>query len=352
MRMGNGNGSVYKMKGKRRKPWRAIITIGFEFDESKGKFVQKRRVIGDYSSQKEALFALTEYKKNPYDIDTNKITFADLYERWSGVHFETIVPSAARTWKSAYSYFKPLYNMRFVDIRPPHIEGCIREASVGSSTKQRMKSLCNMLYKYALKNEIVTVNYASMCDSIKRGKPAIVRIPFSDEEEQILWDNIDFPFVDMVLIGVYSGWRPQELAVLKVADIDLEQQTYVGGLKTDAGRNRIVPIHSKVYELVKKNYEKAVSMDSEYLFNDENGQQGTFLTYDKYRRRFEKINKRFRLTHRPHDTRHTFITKAKAAGLDEYILKAIVGHEITDVTEKVYTHRTIEEFKREIEKIP
>lgn len=113
-----------------------------------------------------------------------------------------------------------------------------------------------------------------------------------------------------------------------------------------------IPIHSKIYDLVKKNYEKAISMNSEYLFNDEDGQQGTFLTYDKYRGRFGKINKKLHLSHRPHDTRHTFITKAKAAGVDEYILKAIVGHEIVDVTEKVYTHRTMEEFKREIEKIP
>lgn len=351
MRMGNGNGSIYKTKDKRRKPWRVMITVGLEYDEDIGKARQKRKTIGYYATQKEAITALNQYKENPYDIDTDKITFSEVYEKWSSEHFEKIVPSATRTWKSAYSYFSSIHNMRFAAIRPNHIEGCIKDAKVGNSTKQRMKSLCNMLYRYAMKYEIVNVNYADMCDSIKRGKPSIVRIPFSDEEENILWDNIDFPFVDMVLIGIYSGWRPQELAVLKVADVDLEQRTYIGGLKTDAGRNRIVPIHSKVYELVKKNYEKAVSMNSEYLFNDENGQQGTFLTYDKYRNRFNKINKRFHLKHRPHDTRHTFITKGKNANMNEYVLKMIVGHEIMDVTEKVYTHRTMDELRKEIEKI-
>ena len=57
------------------------------------------------------------------------------------------------------------------------------------------------------------------------------------------------------------------------------------------------------------------------------------------------------MTHKPHDTRHTFITWARAAGVDEYILKLIVGHEIDDVTEKVYTHRTAEQFLNEIIKI-
>lgn len=351
MRMGNGNGSIYKMKDKRRKPWRVMVTIGIEYDDSTKKAKQHRRTIGCYATRSEAMEALTQYNANPYDIDTDRITFSEVYEKWSSEHFEEIVPSAARTWKSAYSYFSSIHNMRFAAIRPNHIEGCIKDAKIGGSTKQRMKSLCNMLYRYAMKHEIVTVNYADMCDSVKRGKPNIVRIPFSDEEEQILWDNIDFPFVDMVLIGIYSGWRPQELAILKVADVDLDQRTYIGGLKTDAGRNRIVPIHNKIYELVKQNYEKAISMNSEYLFNDENGQQGTFLTYDKYRRRFEKINKRLHLAHRPHDTRHTFITKGKNACMNEYVLKIIVGHEIMDVTEKVYTHRTMDELRKEMEKI-
>ncbi|BCN32099.1 hypothetical protein bsdtb5_33940 [Anaeromicropila herbilytica] len=38
----------------------------------------------------------------------------------------------------------------------------------------------------------------------------------------------------MILIGIYSGWRPQEMSILKVQDIDLENHTMFGGLKTDA----------------------------------------------------------------------------------------------------------------------
>lgn len=352
MRMGNGNVSVQRVKDKRRKPWKVVVTVRIEYDEETHKAKQVRKIIGYYATQKEAIDALTEYHKNPYDINNDKITFSELYEKWSDEHFKNIVPSAVRTWKSAYTYFKPIHDMRFAAIRPNHIEGCIKDAEVGASTKQRMKSLCNMMYKYALKYEIVSVNYADLCDTIKRPRPSIIRTTFTEEEEKLLWDNVSFPFVDMVLIGIYSGWRPQELAVLKIADIDLENGFYTGGLKTDAGRNRIVPIHSKIYNLVKQNYEKAVSMGSEYLFNDENGQQGTFLTYDKYRGRFNKIIKKLHLSHKPHDTRHTFITNGKAAGMDEYILKMIVGHEIGDITEKVYTHRTMEELKNEIEKIP
>jgi integrase len=57
------------------------------------------------------------------------------------------------------------------------------------------------------------------------------------------------------------------------------------------------------------------------------------------------------MDHKPHDTRHTFITLGKEYNINEYILKLLVGHAIEDITEKVYTHRTLEQLKAEIEKI-
>lgn len=101
----------------------------------------------------------------------------------------------------------------------------------------------------------------------------------------------------------------------------------------------------------KKNYKKALSLHSEYLFNDENDISETTLTYFKYRGRFKKVCSQFGMTHKPHDTRHTFITKAKAVNMNEYVLKLIVGHSIKDVTEKTYTHRTIQQLYDEICKI-
>ena len=351
MKLPNGFGSVHKLTGNRRKPWRARKTIGWDFDPVEKKAKQKYITIGYYTTQKDAIQALADYNANPYDISTNSITFEEVYQRWSEEHFKVIVKSAQRTWKSAFTYCEPLYKMQMRDIRVSHLKQTIKNEDVGDNTKGRMKSLFNMMYKYCMKHEIVDKDYAQLCDSVKKPKPEIVRVPFSDEEIQKLWDNIQFPFVDMVLIGIYSGFRPQELAILKVADVDFNNNTIMGGLKTDAGKNRLVPIHPIILDLVCKNYDNAKTMNSDYLFNDENGQQGTWLTYDKYRGRWKKIMKKLEMDHKPHDTRHTFITKAKNANMNEYILKLIVGHEVQDITEKVYTHRTLEDLQKEILKI-
>lgn len=352
----NGYGTIYKMSGKRSRPYRAMKTDKWIIDPVTVKSKQIRSTIGYYQSREDTMIALANYNENPYDIKADSITFSEVYEKWSENYFPTLSnPSSVRTVTAAYAYCNGLYDMRMKDIKVSHLEGTILNAQVGDSTKSRIKSLFNMMYKYAVAHDIVEKDYASVMfangNPIKRSRTKEV-IPFSQEEIFLLWDNLDsIAFADMILIGIYSGWRPQELAILKVADIDIKVGTMLGGLKTDAGKNRIVPIHPLIRPLIENRMKEATSMQSEFLFNDANGQQGTYMTYDKYRKRFEKVMKYLKLTHRPHETRHTFITKAKACNVDEYILKLIVGHAIDDITEKVYTHRTIDQLRAEMEKI-
>ncbi|WP_069998248.1 tyrosine-type recombinase/integrase [Cellulosilyticum sp. I15G10I2] len=343
MKLPNGYGSVYRLSGKRRKPWGVRKTAGWETDAD-GNVKQKYDIIGYYETRQLALQALANYNENPYDLKADSITFSEVYDKWSEEHFKQIVPSATRTWKAAYNYCKPLYNTRMKDIRVNHLEQVIQKADVGDSTKARIKSMFNLLYKYALKHEIVDKDYAALCNSVKKATPSKPIVIFSPNEIKMLWDNIGFPFVDMILIGIYSGWRPQELAILKTTDIDIENMIMLGGLKTEAGKNRYVPTHESAKELILKRY----NLNNVQLFMDD---EGNPMTYDKYRGRFNKVMEKLNMDHRPHETRHTFITLAKDAKVDEYCLKLMVGHAIEDITEKVYTHRTIEQLRSEINKI-
>ena len=77
-----------------------------------------------------------------------------------------------------------------------------------------------------------------------------------------------------------------------------------------------------IQPLIEKRYAEAKELGSNYLFNDINGQQGIYMTYDKYRGRFNKVVERLQMDHHPHETRHTFITKAKRVRMEEYIFKA------------------------------
>lgn len=266
--------------------------------------------------------------------------------------------------------------MRAKDVRARHIKNCMdqgyrietrgkkkgQEVYATASVKSRIKSIFNLMFDYALEYEIVDRNYArtfEISDDIIKEKEQATKehIILKDWEINKLWDNVDrIKFADWALIQCYMGWRPQEMALLKVEEVNLDDWYIRGGIKTDAGKQRVVPIHTRIRPLIKRNYDFAVSIDSEYLFNDK-GQthSGTWkLTYDKYANRIKKVFNELELNpeHRAHDPRKTFITAAKKAGMHDGAIKKIVGHKIQDITEATYTERDIEWLREDIEKIP
>ncbi len=369
-RLPNGFGQISEIKNRNlRKPFRAMITVG---KTEKGRPICKPLKPESYfPTYNDAYSALVEYNKNPYDLEPS-ITVKELYERWSKAYFKTLKSnSSIRTITSAWSYCSSIYNMRASDLRARHIKGCMdngtaiikgKEQHPTAGTKARIKSMFNLMLDYALEYEIADKNYARtfhVSDEIIKENENTKRghIPFTEREISLLWEQVDnIPYVDVILIQCYSGWRPQELGLLKMENINLEKQTFTGGMKTEAGTNRTVPIHSKIRHLVERKYKEAIELKSEYLINctDASTHRSSIkFTYDKYQKRFNKIRDQLKLNslHRAHDGRMHFITTAKKYGVDEYAIKYMVGHSISDITEKVYTKREIDWLKSEIEKI-
>lgn len=115
MKLPNGYGSVYKLPGKRRCPYRAIVTERWLLDVETGK-KQIRKTIGYYETKNKALEALAEYNKSPFDLESSKITLQEVYDRWSAEHFPTVSESNIKGYKAAFLLCAPLVNKRFVDI--------------------------------------------------------------------------------------------------------------------------------------------------------------------------------------------------------------------------------------------
>lgn len=370
----NGEGSI--TYDKRRKRYRAKVTVGWEMNEETGRTKQITKSIGsNFKTRGEAARALAEYQNESYNLENKDITFEELFEIWYPEYIQKH-PSYKYVYKSAYAYMTLLYKKKFRNITILDMKKCIEEGTIicklGSNkgniitpspqVKQNMKGMLNKIYDYALEGRIVNINYArnfyldkEVFDNQEKNK--VPRIPFSQQELDIMWKAKTFvPFVDMILYHCYSGWRPKEIITLKIEDVHLEEEYVVGGIKTKAGRQRTVPIHPLVKPIVEKYYNEAISIGSAYLFNDITKKKGlNGLSKDQYYSRFIKVVKQLKLNPEltPHCARHTFITKAKSreVNMNEYILKMIVGHKIQDVTESVYTHRTIEDLKEEILKI-
>jgi integrase len=372
-RLPNGFGSITEIKNRNyRNRFRARVCVG---KTPEGKPILKSlKPQSFFSSYNEAYEALIEYNRNPYDLDDD-LTVEQLYEKWSNEYFSKISSSAARTVTAAWSYCSSIYDMRAKDVRARHIKGCINEGYrietkgkekgkkiyPSSGIKSRIKSTFNLMLDYAEEYEIVDKNYArtfNVSDDIiedieNSKKPHII---FTNDEVDKIWDNVgDVKYADWLIIQMYMGWRPQELATLRLDEIHLDEWYMKAGMKTDAGKQRIVPIHEKIKGLVKMNYDKAMELGSPYLFNDK-GQThaGSYrVTYDKYKTRFDKVIQQLKLNpnHRPHDPRMTFITRCKRANVNEYALKEMVGHSIQDITESTYTERDVEWLREDLEKM-
>lgn len=151
------------------------------------------------------------------------------------------------------------------------IDGCGKSYA----TQGAIKNLWGHLDRFALELDIITRCYSDLLttDPI----PETSRNRFSDDEINCLWNHQNEPWVDSVLILIYSGWRISELLNLKTADIDLQLGTMTGGTKTKAGKGRIVPIHS----LIRLFVERRMDEGGEYLFNY-NGKKCSETKYRKF----------------------------------------------------------------------
>lgn len=364
----NGFGQITKLKNPNLKnPYRASITVG---KTPEGRPIVKLLPGKAYfPTYKEAYLALEKYHKHPADFGID-MTVEQLYEKWSEKHFAKLSSaSGIRTYQSSWAYCRSIYDMPVRKLGVRHIKYCMEhgtsnvkgEIKTPSANVQRIiKSTFNQMLDYALEWEIVDRNVAKnfkLDDEIVRSSnpPEKAHIIFTDDEMQLLWNNIyKYDYIDALLIQCYSGWRPQELCILKVEDVDLKKWTFKGGMKTRAGKDRTVPIHTKIRPLVEKRYKEAVKFGSEYLiYSTKHGVYYGHLNYNKYHYNFRGLVKFLGLNpeHKPHDGRKHFITLCKNNKVDEYAIKYMVGHEISDITEKIYTERDENWLQKEIEKI-
>jgi integrase/recombinase XerD len=203
-----------------------------------------------------------------------------------------------------------------------------------------------MLCTYALKNDIINKNYAEFVTLPKFAKKEKDR--FSDLEVKKIEDAAakDTPWADTVLILIYTGMRISEMLRLTRFSVDLERQLITGGIKTDAGKDRIVPIHPKIAAYVKKWYEQGG--DRLICREDGSGMSADYYRKNYYYDALKAAGVR-RLV--PHACRHTFGSLAAEAGIEPIYIQLMIGHADYAFTANNYTHPQIEALRKAINKL-
>lgn len=361
-RLPNGFGQIAEIKNRNlRRPFRAMVTVG-KTDEGKPicKPLQPQAYFETYN---DAYLALMNFNKNPFDL-TDKTTMQEIYDKWYSQQEGKVDKSTLARYRTSWAYSELVHSKLVREVRITDLRNCISYGTIVRNGKEvhpennvidSMKTLYNLLFDYAVANDVVERNIARQFTVTSGYVRTPKHMPYSEEEMQLLWDNINnYPCIDMILIQCYSGWRPRELCNLLLSDVNFDAGTMTGGLKTNAGKNRIVPIHSRILGLLQARYQQSVELGSPYLFSDFAKGKVRQIRYQRFWDYYHAaiVGLNLNPEHKPHDGRKHFITMAKKYDMDEYALKHLVGHYISDLTERVYTERSIDWLKSEIEKIP
>ena len=350
MKLPNGYGTVKKMSGKRRRPYVVKKTVGWHYDEVKDKMIQDQMTIGYAATRAEGLQMLADYNNNPFDLKASKVTFQEVYERWSKEKFPTISHSNVKGYEASYKVCGSLNNKVFRDMKLVDLQTVVDTCGKNYPTLKKLKSLFSQLYEYAMKNDICSKDYSEFVDIVKykdKNPDKRDHNKFTKEEIERLWTLAEDPYYQIVLMLIYNGCRISEFLDLKKEDVHLDEQYFdVIASKTENGLRK-VPIADKLLPFYKAWFEGS---ECEYLLHTPDHKHFDYRNYfDSY---FTPLMEQLGFDHTPHDTRHTCISKLTEAHVDQTMIKKIVGHAgAMTLTERVYTHLDIETLVEAINKI-
>lgn len=338
MRKPNGYGSIKKLSGNRRRPFVFVVSM----DGS-------QKPIEYFATQVEAEIFQADYNKLHFhrSLPSHQVTLAELYYRWLPAHTTNTNPSQSslESYSNSFKHlqalhYEPIQNLKYADYQK--ILDSMRKSGLSYSSLKKVRSLISLLEKYAVKIELINKCYAPLL-SIGKNKAVLPHHPFSRQKINRLWAHCDEPGVDTVLILLYTGMRCGEMLQLQKSDVHLRQRYIrITRSKTAAGI-RIIPIHHRIAPLV----ESRMKSPGDVLICDGDGQP---YNYGRYCTIWRAVMHRIRADgHTTHDCRHTVATLLDNARANETAKRRILGHAGGDVTERVYTHKGLRQFRKCIE---
>jgi len=318
----NGSGTVIKKKGNRRKPYAAIVTVGYEIVGE--KVIQRRKAVGYFRTQKEARQALAEYNEMNLRPDSLDLTLDDIWRKLYPEKESTLSHSRLAGYQKAYERLEPLKDKIFRNLKTSDLQRIVDVCPTGSAGKKDIKILLTACYKYALENDICSKDYAQFI-KIEKDDVQIERHVLSEYVCEL--ESAPFShFNTIMLILLYTGCRSAEILANSTV-FNLENGTIQINEAKNKTSLRTIPIHPKIMEHV-KNYLDMPRMSYQKLYREAK-EHGFTL----------------------HDTRHTFATRCHECGLNELVIQKLLGHAPKTITQSVYTHISLEEMRSELSKL-
>ncbi len=364
----NNTGTVVKLSGKRRTPFCARV-MSDERDIITGK--KKQICIGTFATREEALNALSLYSLKKSNSITNEDarniapnlfdriqektkkhvpTFKDIYHILDEEEFCKLSKSARNGYASWIKHFETIYNRQIDNITLADLQYVFDNDKSKNGTQMHMKVLCSKIFEYAVIHQYISrdFDYTSYIRTAEF-KQSAKHYPFTMDEIKKL-KTINTSEAHLILIYIYTGLRAGELLNISRSNIHIDEYCnddgsnksisyIVTGSKTDAGKNRVVPIHNDIKQFV---IDELLTSDKRLIDCTYASLNSTVLS---------TVNGYLKATHTMHDTRQTFASLCQLYKVDVYARKKILGHKLKDITFDIYTNASKNKLWTEVNKI-
>lgn len=306
--------------------------------------IKKRTYLGAYPTWECAEKVLDEYIRKGCP-DLFNATVGDIYSMWSSAHFRQISEKTANCYRSTWTHFEPITGMRMSEVRATHIQSIVN-AHPGAGVSGCIKTLAKALCQYAMENDILDKNYAEFVKLPKSKK--VEKMTFTTDQIAILWRNTHDPNVQAIIVMIYMGFRIGEMILLTTDSINMNDSYIIGGIKTDAGKERLIPFPPNIPEIrefVSEWIGRALPGGRLFPMTEHTFRNKVFYTtlirlgmLDAHISKNGAVIFHTKRHLTPHSTRHTFASLSVAAGMQPERLQKIIGHASYRTTADYYVH--------------
>lgn len=348
MRNPNNYGTITNLGKGRRKPLAVRVHVGTKLTPDKREIPQYK-YIGYFENtpegKKAAIQLLAEYNQgHNMSLIASKPTFLKLANEWIDRHEMTLntqnstnIESNSAHYKASLNKCASIFDKQIDKVSYQDVQFIADSVStMGKSSVMKLKTLINGTFDLARKSKYIPENFIQDIDFNYARKTDSIHANFSDDEIEKLWEMSKDKEVKALLIMIYTGFRCTEFMRIENKNVHIEDRYIIGGMKTDAGRDRIVPIHERIVPFV-----KYFMSDNDYLFNN----QGKMWSYSRFIVAYwNPLMKRLNMEHLPHDTRYTCASLLDRANANPNCIKDILGHAREGITNQVYVKKNLNDL--------
>lgn len=340
MKRANGTGSVVKLPGTRRRPYAVKVSGRNSYGHVIQKIVSYHERAADAQQALEAYLSAQAAGTAPA-VDKLELTVQDVFDGWKAREYRKLKPASIASHNAAWNKRISRYAGRKMRTMTLDEWQSILDEDEDEGHSQSLINndaiLIKALYSYSMERDIVGKDYSAYLDiptvGAKRPRDALNDIQVA-RLSKMAADGV--PWADTALMLCYTGFRVSEFLGLTRFSYHPEDGGYLqGGLKTDAGKNRIVPVHGKIRPYLAHWLEKG----GDTIICDT---QGRPIPSERYREFFKALMAQIGAPEAtPHWCRHTFATRLHNANADPLTVKWLLGHSTKSDITAHYTHETI-----------